>query len=83
MLAPLLGLAMIANGQPSAGSFAAGAAIAAVGVAFTGVAAVTSQLSSTARGANGLAMAALAVAFVVSGVGNMLGHVDDSGAGRL
>ena len=76
MLAPLLGLAMIANGQPAAGSFAAGAAVAAVGVAFTGVAAVTSQLSSTARGANGLAMAALAVAFVVSGVGNMLGDVD-------
>ena len=40
---------------------------------------MTSQLSSTARGANGLAMAALAVAFVVSGVGNMLGGVDDSG----
>jgi ABC-2 type transport system permease protein len=79
VLAPLLGLAMIANGQPATGSFIAGAAIAAVGVAFTGVAAVTSQLSSTARGANGLAMAALAVAFVVSGVGNMLGHVDDSG----
>jgi ABC-2 type transport system permease protein len=79
VLAPLLGLAMIANGQPVAGSFAAGAAIAAVGVAFAGVAAVTSQLSSTARGANGLAMAALAVAFAVSGVGNMLGHVDDSG----
>jgi ABC-2 type transport system permease protein len=79
VLAPLLGLSMIAQGQPVAGSFAAGAAIAAVGVAFTGVAAVTSQLSSTARGANGLAMAALAVAFAVSGVGNMLGHVDDSG----
>jgi ABC-2 type transport system permease protein len=79
VLAPLLSLAMIANGQPVAGSFAAGAAIAAVGVAFTGVAAVASQLSSTARGANGLAMAALAVAFVVSGVGNMLGGVDKSG----
>lgn len=78
-LAPLLGLAMIANGQPIAGSFAAGATIAAVGVAFTGIAALTSQLSSTARGANGLAMAVLAVAFVLSGLGNMLGHVDASG----
>lgn len=78
-LAPLLGLAMIVNGQPVAGSFAAGAAIAAVGVAFTGIAALTSQLSTTARGANGLAMAALAVAFVVSAVGNMLGGVDASG----
>lgn len=79
VLAPLLGLAMIANGQPVAGSLAAGAAIAAVGVAFTGVAALTSQLASTARGANGLAMAALAVAFVLSGVGNTLGHSDPSG----
>jgi len=79
VLAPLLGLAMIVNGQPAAGSLAAGAAVAAVGVAFTGVAALTSQLSSTARGARGLAMAALAVAFLVSGVGNMLGHADPSG----
>jgi ABC-2 type transport system permease protein len=78
-LVPLLALAMIANGQPAASSLAAGAAIAAVGVAFTGVAAVTSQLCSTARGASGLAMAALAVAFVVSGVGNMLGGVDATG----
>ncbi len=79
VLAPLLGLAMIINGQPIAGSFAAGAAVAAVGVAFTGVAALTAQLSSTARGANGLAMAALAVAFVLSGVGNVLGRADASG----
>jgi ABC-2 type transport system permease protein len=70
---------MIANGLPVAGSFAAGAAVAAVGAAFTGVAAVTSQLSSTARGANGIAGAALMVAFIVSGVGNMLGHVDAAG----
>ena len=79
VLAPLLALAMIANGQPVAGSFAAGAAIAAVGAAFTGVAAATSQLSSTGRGANGLAMAVLAIFFVVGGVGNMLGSVDASG----
>jgi ABC-2 type transport system permease protein len=78
-LAPLLGLAMIVNGQPVAGSFAAGAAIAAVGIAFTGITAMTSQLATTARGASGLAMAVLAAAFAVSGVGNMLGHVDASG----
>ena len=78
-LAPLLGLAMIVNGQPVAGSFAAGAAIAGVGIAFTGIAAMTSQVASTARGASGLAVAVLAAAFAVSGVGNMLGHVDASG----
>ena len=70
---------MIAAGQPVAGSFAAGAAIAAVGAAFTGVAALTAQLSRTARGANGLATAVLAVAFLVGGVGNMLGGVDAGG----
>jgi len=78
-LAPLLALAMIVNGQPAAGSFAAGAAIAGVGIAFTGIAAVTSQVATTARGASGLAMAVLAAAFAVSGVGNMLGYVDASG----
>jgi ABC-2 type transport system permease protein len=78
-LTPLLGLAMIVNGQPVAGSLAAGAAVAAVGVAFTGVAALASQLSSSARGANGLGLAAVAVAFALSGVGNMLGHTDASG----
>jgi len=79
VLAPLLSLAMIVNGQPVGGSLAAGAAVACVGVAFTGVAALTSQLSSSARGANGLGMAAVAVAFVLTGLGNMLGHVDASG----
>ena len=79
VLAPLLGLAMIVNGQPAASSFAAGAAVAAVGVAFTGIAAMTAQLSSTARGANGLATGALAVAFLLSAVGNMLGGVDAGG----
>ncbi len=78
-LVPLLGLAMIVNGQPPASSFAAGASVALVGVAFTGVAALTAQLSSTARGANGLAMGVLGISFLLSGVGNMLGHVDARG----
>jgi ABC-2 type transport system permease protein len=79
VLAVLLGLAMMTSGQPAAGSFAAGAAVAAVGVAFVGVAAVTSQLSSTTRGATGAAGGALALAFLASGIGNMLGEADSSG----
>ena len=79
LLVPLLGLAMIVNGQPVTSSLAAGAAVAVVGVAFTGIAALTSQLSSTARGANGLAMGVLGVSFLMSAVGNMLGHVDADG----
>lgn len=79
VLSALLGLAMIVNGEPVTGSFTAGAAVGAVGVAFAGVAAITAQLSSTTRGANGLAAAAVGVAFLTSGVGNMLGDVDSSG----
>jgi len=80
VLAVSLGLAMVANGQPATGSFVAGAAIGAVGVVFAGVAAVTSQLSSSSRAANGLAAAVLGIAFLLSGVGNMLGDVDASGS---
>jgi ABC-2 type transport system permease protein len=78
-LAAAVGLAGIMTGQPAAGSFAAGAAVGAFGVVFAGVAAVTVQLSSTTRGASGLAAAALGLAFLVSGVGNMLGSADASG----
>jgi ABC-2 type transport system permease protein len=79
VLAGSLAIAGIATGQPAVGSFTAGAAVAALGIVFAGVAAVTAQLSSTTRGANGLAAAVLGLAFVSSGIGNMLGEVDASG----
>ena len=79
VLAVLLGLVGIATGLPAVGSFMAGLAVGAFGIVFAGVAAVTVQLSSTTRGASGLAAAVLGLAFVVSGVGNMLGTVDASG----
>ena len=79
VLAGLLGLVGIATGLPAVGSFMAGLAVGAFGIVFAGVAAVTVQLSSTTRGASGLAAAVLGLAFVVSGVGNMLGTVDASG----
>ena len=49
-----------------------------MGVAFTGVAAVTSQLMSTTRGAIGLASAGLGIAFMLAALGNMLGTVDSA-----
>lgn len=76
VLAVLLGLAMIVNDQPVEGSLTAGAAIAGVGLAFTGIAAVTCQLASTTRGAIGQAGAGIGAAFLLSGVGNMLGTAD-------
>ncbi len=76
VLAVLLGLAMVGNGLPGAGAFTAGAAVAAVGAVFSGVAAVTVQLASTTRGAIGMSGAVLGVAFLLSGIGNMLGTPD-------
>jgi ABC-2 type transport system permease protein len=76
VLAGLLGLSMIVAGQPAAGSWVGGLSIALAGVAFTGVAAVTSQLASTTRGATGLAGAALGGSFLLAALGNMLGTVD-------
>lgn len=78
VLAALLGLSMVIAGQPAAGSLVAGASIALVGAAFTGVAAVTSQLASTTRGAIGLAGAGLGGAFMLAALGNMLGTVDST-----
>ena len=77
-LAVLLGLGLVVTGQDAAGSLAAGASIALVGVTFTGVAAVTSQLVSTTRGATGLAGAGLGVSFMLAALGNMLGNVDSA-----
>jgi ABC-2 type transport system permease protein len=77
VLAVVLGLAMMVSGLPASGSLVAGASVAAVGLVFVGVAAISCQLTSTTRGAPGLAGAALGLAFLLSGLGNMLGTVDD------
>ncbi|WP_107772798.1 ABC transporter permease [Nocardioides sediminis] len=79
VLALVLAAGMVAAGLPVAGSLLAGASVASVGLVWVGVAAVTCQLSSTARGAAGIAAAALGIAFGLSGIGNMLGTVDRLG----
>jgi ABC-2 type transport system permease protein len=79
VLALVLGVAIAVTGQPLVGSLLAGVSVAAVGLVWVGVAAVTCQLSSTTRGAAGIAAGALGVAFVLSGIGNMVGTVDDTG----
>lgn len=78
-LAVLLAAALMVNGFGATGSLAAGASIGMAGIVFAGVAAVTAQLSSTTRGATGFAAAVLGVAFLVAGVGNMLGGPDARG----
>ncbi|QKW05106.1 anibiotic ABC transporter [Streptomyces sp. NA04227] len=66
-------------GLPLAGSLAAAAGVASVGLAFAGVAAVTAQLAGTSRGANSLAGAAIGAAFLIRGVGDALGDVSANG----
>ncbi len=53
------------------GSLLFGAALAAVGIVFTGVAAVTVQITEHARGASGMALAVLGAAYVVRAVGDV------------
>jgi ABC-2 type transport system permease protein len=55
---------------PSAGSAALALSIATCGLVFAGIAAVGAQLAETARGARGIAIGALCVAFVLRGVGD-------------
>ena len=79
VLALVLAAAIAVNGLPVEGALLAGASVAAVGLVWVGVAAVTCQISSTTRGAAGIAAGALGVAFALSGIGNMLGTVDEAG----
>lgn len=50
------------------------AAVATVGLVFTGVAAVAAQVASTARAASGMAALALAAGFLVRGAGDVAGN---------
>jgi ABC-2 type transport system permease protein len=66
----------VITGQPVTGSILLGVALAAPGMVFGAVAAVTAQLVESARAATGLAGAALAIAFALRAVGDTI-----SGAG--
>jgi ABC-2 type transport system permease protein len=79
----LLGVAatvvLAAYGLPVTGSLAAGAALAGVGVTFAAVAAVTAQIASSQRGANGLGIAVLGAAFLLRALGDAFGSVAPDG----
>jgi len=70
-------LGLIALGLPAAGSLALGASLGAAGLVFAGAGAVAAQLTESARGAYGIAGAALGAAFVVRAAG------DAGGGGAL
>lgn len=60
-------------GLPATGSAALALAIGTAGLAFTGISAVASQLTSGARAARGLAIGVLGVAFLARAVGDSAG----------
>jgi ABC-2 type transport system permease protein len=61
---------LAAGGLSLTGSVGFAAGELGCGLVFAGVAAVTAQVSSTARGARGIAITVLAVAFLLRGVGD-------------
>lgn len=61
------------------GAVAMGAAVASVGVAFAGVAAIFAQLTHSSRGANSLSSLVLIAAFMLAGLASVLGEIDGTG----
>ncbi|HEV2782314.1 MAG TPA: ABC transporter permease [Actinophytocola sp.] len=66
----LLALMLIGAGLGAGGAFALGLGVASAGLVFTAVAAVAAQLTEYSRTANGIASAALGVAFLLRAVGD-------------
>ena len=71
LLAVLVAASLQPFGLAAAGSWALAIGVAGVGLVFAGIAAVTSQVTVSARAASGLAGVALAVSFVVRGIGDI------------
>jgi ABC-2 type transport system permease protein len=71
----LSALVLAVSGLPVTGAIAFGLAEACCGLAFAGIAAVAAQVSGTARGARGIAIALLGLIFLLRGAG-------DSGGGH-
>lgn len=71
--AALLCAALPLAGLPVAGSVAFALAVGACGLAFAGIAGVTAQLTSGARGARGLGIAVLGASFMLRSIGDASG----------
>jgi ABC-2 type transport system permease protein len=67
----LCAIGFVAAGYPTTGSIALAGSLAAVGLLFAGLTAVVAQVASSGRATLGLAVALLAVAFVVRAVGDI------------
>ena len=71
LVAVAVAVGLIGLGLPVTGSFTLGAVLGVVGLVFAGVAAVTAQVTEHARGATGLAIAVLGLAFVLRAAGDV------------
>ena len=71
LVAAAVAAGLIGLGLPVTGSLTLGAALGVVGLVFAGVAAVTAQVTEYARGATGLAIAVLGLAFVLRAAGDV------------
>ncbi|MEU7158976.1 ABC transporter permease [Streptomyces chrestomyceticus] len=69
-LALLVTAGLAASGRPAGGALALGLAVGGTGLVFAGPAAVTAQLTESARAAKGLAGAVLGAAFVLRAAGD-------------
>ena len=74
---------LIATDLPTVGSLAFGLSWVVAGVAFAGVGAVAAQLTASARAARGLAVGALAMAYVLRAVGDANGEAEPGWAAWL
>jgi len=63
--------AAIAEKLPASGAIVMGASFTGVGLAFLGIAALAGELSQTSRGANGIAVVVLAVAYLLRAGGDL------------
>lgn len=69
------------NDLPMEGSLAYSAALGMMGMVFAGVAAVTAQLFESTRTANSLAGLVFGLAFIIRGIGDVLGTLKPGGLG--
>ena len=72
----LSALGLWAVGLPVTGSWAFGLSWALTGMAFAAISAVASQVTTSGRAATALALVALAVAYLMRAVGDVLGDAD-------
>jgi ABC-2 type transport system permease protein len=77
----LSALGLAAVGLPATGSWAFGLSWAVTGLAFAAIAAITNQLTASARAANALALIVLAVTYLLRAIGDVTG--DASGPSAL